>query len=141
MEKENMAKYKCDKCGKIDSRSAIDIGVDLESIGAMCSCGGRWIEYEGVEKMEKENMTKIKEIEEMIEKANELATDDENEAWDFFVGDIVYDNGEDLVVLVDNVYVGWQNKYRMWYKLTTEESEDEEGPDWSSGTYRVKRSD
>ena len=35
--------YKCDKCGRLNSESAIDIGVDLEDIGARCDCGGRWM--------------------------------------------------------------------------------------------------
>lgn len=34
--------YKCDRCGKIESGSALDIGFDLEDAGMECPCGGHW---------------------------------------------------------------------------------------------------
>ena len=38
--------FKCDRCGKLDSRSAIDIGLDLEVAEMKCECGGVWRKVE-----------------------------------------------------------------------------------------------
>jgi len=34
--------YRCDKCRILIDQDSIDIGLDLETIGAKCSCGGNW---------------------------------------------------------------------------------------------------
>jgi len=83
-------------------------------------------------------------IYELLKRANNMADDDDAEAWTFFddYGDTVWDNGEDIVLAVGKHFIGWRNCDRRWSILRPVfvSHDDCTGPDWVYGEYMVVQS-